>query len=173
MSEFKTFETERLILRPTTEQDAEFVLRLMNSPKWLKYIGDRKVRTLEAAQAYIRDKVTPQLERLGFANYTVIIKEYQEKIGTCGLYAREGVDGIDIGFAFLPDFEGKGYAFESANRIKTAAFEEFGLNEFSAYTTMDNFSSQRLLEKLGLSKIGTTWLPNDKEELLHYWIEKA
>jgi RimJ/RimL family protein N-acetyltransferase len=124
------------------------------------------------AKEYIKEKMIPQLERLGYSNYTLIRKEDNQKIGTCGLYDREGLEGIDIGFAFLPDYEKKGYAYEASKKIRDAAFEDFKLESISAITTKDNVSSQKLLEKLGLRFAGTTQLPHKNEELLLYKIEK-
>jgi [ribosomal protein S5]-alanine N-acetyltransferase len=172
MNKYKTFETERLVLSPTSEGDAEFVFSLFNTPKWLKYIGDRNIRSVEDAKEYIKNKMLPQLERLGFANYTLIRKSDQKKIGICGLYDREGIEGYDIGFAFLPDFEGNGYGFESANKLKQVAFHEFGIHEIVAITTKDNITSQKLLEKLELRLTGFIKLPNDDEELLLYKISR-
>jgi ribosomal-protein-alanine N-acetyltransferase len=172
MTKHKSFETNRLLLHPTSEKDADFLLQLMNMPKWIQYIGDRNVRTIEQAKAYVREKMQPQLDRLGFANYTLIRKEDQHKIGTCGLYDREGLAGVDIGFALLPDYEGQGYAFEAAHRLQELAFSEFGLSSIQAITTKDNLASQRLLEKLGLQRTGTTRIPNDPEELWLYKIKK-
>lgn len=169
---YKTFETERLLLRPTSVKDAAFILELLNTPKWLKYIGDRHLKTEADAESYIRVKVLPQLERLGFSNYTLIRKQDRKKIGTCGLYAREGVDGIDIGFAFLPTYEKMGYGFEAAHCIKDAAFTHFGIETLRGFTTKDNVSSQNLLIKLGLKQIGTTFLPNDDTELLLFEITR-
>lgn len=102
-------ETERLRLRSTSEEDADFVYRLLNSPQWLKYIGDRKVYSIEDARGYIQKKMLPQLERLGHSNFTVIRKSDGARMGSCGLYDREGLEGVDIGFAFLPEYEGQGY----------------------------------------------------------------
>lgn len=167
----KSFETERLILRPTSEIDGAFILELLNTPKWLQYIGDRNVKTIEDATAYIKEKMTPQLERLGYGNYTLITKEGLQKIGTCGLYDRDGLEGIDIGFAFLPQYEKKGFAFEASNKLKEVAFDEFKIKAINAITNKDNISSQKLLEKLGLKLSGTTKLTNDDEELFLYKIE--
>ncbi len=170
--EYRTFETERLIIRPTSENDAEFILELLNTPKWIKYIGDRNVKTVEDAKGYIREKMLPQLEKLGYGNYTLIRKKDNQKIGTCGLHDREGLDGIDIGYAFLPEYEKQGFAFEAAAQIKAAAFNEFDIKVLSAITRKDNFSSQQLLKRLGLKLVGTTMLPNDDDELLFFKIEK-
>ncbi len=171
MNQYKRFETERLILKPTSEEDAEFIFELLNTPKWIKYIGDRNVKTVEDANDYIKIKMLPQLKRLGYSNYTLIRKSDNNKIGTCGLFDRDGLEGIDIGFAFLPEYERKGYAFESANKLKNAAFSDFDITEINAITVKDNISSRKLLEKLGLKLNGTTKLPDDDEELLLYKIK--
>ncbi len=170
--EYKTFVTERLIIRPTSEDDAEFILELLNTPKWIKYIGDRNVKTIENSKDYIKEKMIPQLERLGYGNYTLIRKEDNQKIGTCGLHDREGLEGIDIGYAFLPQYEKQGFAFEAANTLKEAAFNDFNIDVVNAITRKDNISSQNLLEKLGLKLSGTITLPNEDEELFFYKIEK-
>lgn len=167
----KTILTERLVLKPTTEEDAEFIFELLNTPKWLKFIGDRNVRSTTDAAEYIKTRMLPQLERLGYGNYTVVRTSDNIKIGTCGLFDREGLEGIDIGFAFLPDYEGKGYGFESANTLKEVAFKEFGIKEMNAITSKENINCQKLLEKLGLKLRGTTILPNEEEELLLYSIK--
>ena len=168
MSNYKTLETERLLLKPTTEEDAAFILELLNTPKWLQYIGDRKVNTLEDAEAYIRNRILAQYARIGYGNFTVTRKADGAKLGNCGLYDREGLEGIDIGFAFLPQHEGQGYALEAATEVKRAAIEVFGLKRIGAITTKTNTSSQKLLEKLGLRFVKTVQLPNADEELLYY-----
>jgi RimJ/RimL family protein N-acetyltransferase len=164
----KTFETERLILKLTTIADAEFIRILYNSPKWIEFIGDRKLNTVKDATKYIETKMLPQMERLGYGNYTIIRKSDGKKIGSCGLYDREGVNGIDIGFALLPDFEKKGYAFESVNYLKEIAFNNFKLKLISGITSKNNKPSQDLLMKIGLKFEKTIVLPNETEEILLY-----
>lgn len=173
MPNYNTYDTERLYLRPTQEEDAAFILELLNSPKFIKYVGDRNVHSVGSARKYIQEKMLPQLEKLGYANYTVITKKDHKKIGTCGLYNREGIEGIDIGFAFLPNYENQGYGFEAASKIMNAGFNDFGITQINAYTTKDNMGSQRLLEKLGFTQTGTINLPNDPEELLKYQIQRG
>ena len=144
------------------------MLELLNTPKWLQYIGDRNVHTLEEAKEYIRNRMLPQYERLGYGNYMVTRKTDGVKLGNCGLYDREGLEGIDIGFAFLPEYEGKGYALEAATEVKRVAIEVFGLTRIGAITVKENASSQKLLEKLGLRFQRTMQLPGSDEELLCY-----
>src|SRR5690606_30223255 len=93
-------------------------------------------------------------------------------VGSCGLYHREGVTGVDIGFAYLPEFYGRGYGYEAAKAILDAGFIDFGLEEISALTVQENISSRKLIEKLGLSFRKKVFIPNDPEELLFYLITK-
>ncbi len=173
MMDYPVFETERLLLRLTNTEDCAFVLQLFNSPKWLRYVGDRKIYSKEAANDYICKRMLAEYERLGFSTYTVIRKSDLAKMGVCGLYDREGVDGIDLGYAFLPQFEGRGYAFEASEKIKELAFSDFGLSELLAITNRFNFSSQKLLKKLGMEQCGTLSLPGDQKKLLLYHLSKA
>lgn len=168
MKHYKSFETQRLLLKPTDKNDAMFILELLNTPKWLKYIGDRNVSSSEDAKKYIAEKITPQFERLGFGNYTVIRKSDNSKIGTCGLYDRGGLEGVDIGFGFLPKYERNGYALESALKVKELAINSFNLKQINAITNIDNVSSQKLLEKLRLRYIKIIKLPGSDEELQFY-----
>ena len=168
---YLTFETERLFLRPTIEKDASFIFELLNSPNWLKFIGDRNIRSIDDAESYIKNKMIPQLEKLGYSNYTLILKDKDIQIGTCGLYDREELEGIDIGFALLPEYEGKGFGFEAANEIKKAANSEFGITDLSGITTKDNIASQNLLRKLGFKLKGTATLSDDDEELLLFFLK--
>ncbi|MUP45273.1 N-acetyltransferase [Gramella sp. BOM4] len=171
MSDYKSFETERLLIRPASIEDAGFILELFNSPKWLQFIGDRNLKTEEDARKYIEDVMLPQLRSHGFSNNIVIRKSDGRKMGSCGLYDREGLEGIDLGFAFLPDYEGKGYAIEAASEIVRAAKEEFGIDRLEAITLEENAGSRKLLEKLGFELKGTIRIPNDPEELMHYKLD--
>jgi ribosomal-protein-alanine N-acetyltransferase len=166
MKQYKSFETARLLLKPTSEEDAALIYALLNTPKWIKFIGDRNVKSLEDAKEYIRNRMLTQLERLGYSNYTVIHKADSVKVGVCGLYDREGLEGIDIGFALLPEHEGRGYAFEAACEIKRAANEAFGLSLLRAITIKENVASQNLLRKLDFSYVKNIRLADDGEELL-------
>lgn len=166
--EYKTFETERLLIRPTAVEDAKLIFRILNTPKWLKFVGDRKVYSEEDAAAYIKNKMIPQLLQLGYSNNTIIRKEDEQKIGICGLYKRDGLETVDIGFAYLPEFEGMGYGYEAANRILQAASLDFHISEVCGITVKENIASQRLLEKLGLKHTKMVTLPGDEVELLYY-----
>ena len=162
--ELHSISTERLILKPVQKEDAPFILELLNTPKWLKYIGDRNVHTTEEASQYISEKMLPQFERLGFGNYVVIRKQDNIPVGTCGLYDREGLDGVDLGFAFLPEYENQGFGFEAATALKEKAMTEFGLSKLVAITLIENTNSQRLLYKLGFVRKETVRLPSSEND---------
>lgn len=165
------YETERLIIRPMSPEDREFILDLYNRPKFIKYIGDRQLKTADDAENYIRTRFLPQFDKLGFGNYLIITKEGNHKIGGVGIFEREGLDIVDIGFSLLDEFEGKGYAYEAASKVKSVGMEDFGLQKISAITTKDNFSSQKLIEKLGLKFQKYVTIPEDPEELMYYETE--
>lgn len=165
------YETERLIIRPMSLDDAEFILDLYNRPKFIEFIGDRSLKTISDAENYIKNRFLPQFEKLGFGNYLTITKEGNQKIGGVGIFEREGLDIVDIGFSLLEEFEGKGYAYEAAIKVKSIGMDDFGLKKISAITSKDNFSSQKLIEKLGLKFIKHVTLPNDEEELMYYETE--
>ena len=173
MKQFKSFISKRLIIRPTSKQDDELVYKLMNSPKFIKYVSDRNIDSINDASNYIKVKMLPQLYLMGYSSYTLINKSIGDKIGICGLYNRAGVDGIDIGFSILPHFERLGYAYESSSRLIKGAFEELEIEEIKAITNQDNISSKNLLKKLGFKLIGKTILPDEKEELLIFEIKKT
>jgi [ribosomal protein S5]-alanine N-acetyltransferase len=162
------FETERLILKPFATSDAAFLVKLLNSPTWLRYIGDRNVHTEQEAVAYIHERMISQLERLGYGNNLVIRKEDNMPMGACGLYERPGLPMVDIGFAFLEEFEGKGYGYEAAACLLKAGKKYFGLEKVCAITTQDNTPSQKLLGKLGLQFIKLIRIESDKDELMYY-----
>jgi RimJ/RimL family protein N-acetyltransferase len=161
----KVIETDRLILRHLSPEDAAFILRLLNEPSWLNFIGDRGVRTLEDARAYILKGPVEMYSRLGFGLYLVELKEEGISMGICGLIKRDALEDVDIGFAFLPEFWGKGYAYESASAVMGYGKRAFGLNRLVAITSPDNYVSAKLLEKLGFNFERMIKLSDDNEEV--------
>src|SRR5215213_10110548 len=167
-------ETERLILRWLSAEDAAFILELVNDPGWLRFIGDRGVRTLEDARDYILNGPVAMYHRVGFGLYLVELKQSATPIGMCGLIKRAGLEDVDIGFAFLPAFGGQGYAYESASAIMAYAQDTLGLNRVVAIAAPDNQRSIRLLTKLGMSFVDTLRLGEDQPEVLLFaWNKPA
>jgi RimJ/RimL family protein N-acetyltransferase len=143
-------ETERLILRELTLDDAPFILTLLNDPSFLRYINDKNVRNLEAARQYMLNGPMASYARNGFGLYLVELKDTAVPIGLCGLLKREELPDPDIGFAFLPDYWGKGFALESAIAVMNDARERLGRKRVLAIVMPDNYASIKLLEKLGM-----------------------
>lgn len=164
-------ETERLILKPTDTDDAEFIYALLNSPGWLKNIGDRNVHSIEEAARYIENRMLKQFKEKGFGNYTVIRKLDNAKMGTSGIYARPGMEEVDIGFSMLPEYMAKGYSYEAAQKMMWLAEHEFNLKNITALTTQDNIASQNLIKKLGLKYIKEIKIENDDEMLMQFGIQ--
>lgn len=143
--------TERLTIRPlAVAADAAFMLGLLNDPSWLHFIGDRGVKTLADAQAYIASGPVAMYARLGHGFCVVETRRNAEPIGICGLSQRDYLDSPDLGFALLPQFGGQGYAYEAAAAVLLDAQTRLGLTRILATTRLDNITSQKLLEKLGL-----------------------
>lgn len=144
-------ETERLILREFHTGDAGFVFELLNSEGWLKFIGDRGVKTIEDAHHYILNRFIESYRTNGFGAYLVVLKEGKLPIGMCGLIKRQELDDVDIGYALLPQHQGKGYSFEAAANTLAYAKTVLNMHRIVAITNPDNVSSINLLKKLGLS----------------------
>lgn len=135
----------------SAEGDAAFMLGLLNQPTWLRFIGDRGVKTLEEAQRYIENGPVAMYARRGFGFCIVEGKDPSAvSLGICGLSQRDYLEHPDIGFAMLPQHAGKGYAFEAAAAVLRYAQAELGLACVLATTRVDNLRSQRLLERLAL-----------------------
>jgi [ribosomal protein S5]-alanine N-acetyltransferase len=157
--------TERLNLREFTLEDAKFIIKLLNTEGWIKYIGDRNIATAEDAKAYLSKGILKGYLEKGFGFYLVELKDNKTPIGMCGLIQRDSLPHTDIGFAYLPEFEGKGYAFEAANATMVLAKERFKLDTILAITLPSNERCISLLEKIGMKKIDTYIEPDTTEEL--------
>ena len=161
-----TLETERLILREFTFGDAEFIISLLNSPGWLQFIGDRNVKTIDDAKNYLLNGPMKSYSENGFGLSMVETKNGHTPIGMCGLIKRVTLEDIDIGFAFLPEFAGKGYAYEIASAMMAHAKNVLGINKIVAITVEDNEHSIKLLNKIGLKFEKRIQFPEDEEVLM-------
>jgi len=142
--------TERLEIDRFTSGDADFALELVNGPSFLRFIGDKGVRSLDDARAYLRDGPLASYERHGHGLWRVSLGDGGVPIGMCGLLRREAVEDPDIGFAFLPAYWGKGYALEAARAVIAYGRDVLELPRIVAFTAVANERSARLLEQLGL-----------------------
>lgn len=141
--------TQRLFVRPITFDDAPFILTLLNEPSFLRYIGDKQVRTVEDARQYILNGPIASYERHGFGLCLMELKESHTPVGMCGILKRDRLPDPDIGFALIPDFWNKGLAFEAATAVLNDARERLKIERILAITSLDNEASINLLERLG------------------------
>lgn len=164
----KSIETERLILSEFTVEDAPFILEMLNDPAWLQFIGDRGVKTLDDARDYIVNKLQKSYQEFGFGMLIVKLKDGGISIGTCGLLKREYLEDLDLGFAFLPEFRGKGYAYEAASATIEYGKENLGMKRILTFTDADNSTSIGLIKKLDLKFERLIDFPDDDAEIQLY-----
>lgn len=143
-------ETERLVLRQVIPSDAEFLFALMNEPAFHQNIGDRGIRTLDDARAYLEKRFTNRYAELGYGLYRVELKQDHTVVGISGFVKRDFLAHPDIGFAFLQKFWGRGYGFESGFAVMRFGQAALGFERVYGVTAPFNTGSVRLLEKLGL-----------------------
>ena len=146
----KILETDRLILRHQTVEDAAFMLELWNDPSWIRNIGDRGVRTMEDARTSILNGAVEMYAKWGYGFYLVELKDGGLPLGICGFAKRDFLEDPDIGYALLPRYWGKGYAYEAASAVMEYGKSVLGFARIVAFTSADNEASGKLLEKLGL-----------------------
>ena len=142
-------DTERLRLRTLSLDDAPFYLEVVNTPGFIKFIGDRGIRTVDAAREAIAGGPVAMQASLGHSLYLVERKEDGAPIGMCGLIKRETLDHVDIGYAFLPEFGGKGYATEAAAGVLAYA-PSVGIRRLLAITSPGNDASDAVLRRIGM-----------------------
>lgn len=159
-------ETDRLTLRQFTIHDTDFIIKLLNSPGWLEFIGDRNIKTEEQAREYLLSGPITSYEKNGFGLSLVELKQNKIPIGMCGLLKRDYLENPDIGFAFLGENTGKGYAFEIAEATLKYAKHTLNIPCVMAITLPTNERSIRLLERIGLKFLRITSSPTGTEELM-------
>ena len=142
-------ETSRLQLRWLSDNDATFIYRLVNDPQWLRYIGDKQVHDLDGARDYIESGPRAMYRQHGFGLNLVSLKDDGTAIGICGLLQRDSLADTDLGFAFLPEYRGLGYAREAAESVLQHGFSTLEQTRIVAIVDSGNTSSIKLLEKLG------------------------
>jgi RimJ/RimL family protein N-acetyltransferase len=153
----------RLCLRTLTEKDAAFILTLANDSDWLAFIGDRHIHNLEDAKKYIRQGPQKMQRQHGVSLLLVANNKDGEPMGLCGLLQRPYLDEPDLGFAFLPQYRGQGFAFEAAQGLLLQIFKQQKFKKILAFTSLDNDKSVQLLTKLGFNYLGTKSIPGEQQ----------
>ena len=152
-------ETERLTLREFDLSDAKFTLQLLNTPAWLKFIGDKNVHNNQEAEGYLTNGPITSYKKNGFGLWLVSLKESNKAIGMCGLIKRDYLEEIDIGFALMPEYEGLGYGLEMAKATMSYSRKILRIDKVVAITNENNSASIKLLNKIGLQLEKTVETP--------------
>lgn len=161
-------ETDRLILRHLKLEDAEFIIRLLNEESFIRYIADKKIRSKIDAENYLLDGPLDSYQAFGFGLNLVVLKSTGTPIGMCGLLKRAELEHPDVGYAFLPEFCGMGFAYEATLSILNDGVTTHSLQRILAVTSPDNFSSIALLRKAGFNSIGKMELYGAQNNIYEY-----
>ncbi len=168
MSGVEVLRTERLILRHLTEDDAPFILQLLNERGFIENIGDRGVRDLDGARRYVSEGPGASYQKYGYGLWLAALTSTGEAVGICGLVKREGLEDADVGYAFLERAWGQGYAREAAAATLAHAREVIGLEKVVAITTPSNAGSIAVLVKIGMKAAGTIQIPGYAGESAYF-----
>lgn len=163
-------DTQRLQLRELTLADAPLMLAVWNDPAFVRFVGDRGIRTVADAEAAMTAGALKLYKDYGYGPYGVVLKGVDTPIGICGLFRREGLDEPDIGFAILPGHCGKGYAYEASRAVLDYARDKLEIPNLTAIVSPDNEASVGLIRKLGLRFERMHRMAGDDEEVAIYAI---
>lgn len=164
-------QTERLNLREFTLADAGFILELLNQPSFIRFIGDRGVRTVADAEQYLAQGPLKSYEQNGFGLWYVEQKETQAFVGMCGLIKRPELEDVDLGYALMPEFWAQGYATEACSAVLGHAHQQLKIKRLVAIVAPENAASIRVLEKIGLTFERTMLWPPDDSKLNVYAVD--
>lgn len=158
-------ESERLVLREFDLDDADFVVELLNEPAFVRFIGDKGVRTRADAREYLQKGPMDSYRRHGFGLYLASLRSDGTPIGMCGLIKREGLADVDVGFALRSRYWSQGYAAEAAAAVLDYGRRILNLGRIVAIANPENRASIAVLEKIGLKFEHTVRLSADGPEL--------
>lgn len=161
-------QSERLSMRWLTEDDAEFVLRLVNDPDWLRNIGSKNVHSVSDARRYLQEGPLALYRDYGFGLYALCLVNSQQPIGICGLVKRPHLPHADVGYALLPEHRGYGYAVEAVRLAMQHAIRDFDMTTLVAIVNMDNHASAKVLWKNGFKAQAPITLPNEEKPVAYF-----
>lgn len=161
-------QTKRLIIRHFELTDTEYVLKQLNDEAFIRYIADKRVRTVTDAQNYLENGPIASYKRYGFGLNAITLKESGTVVGMCGLVKRDELDIPDLGYAFLPEYWGRGYAFEASKAVLEDAISTHHMKAILGVTLPDNVASNKLLVKLGFVSNQVIELYGSENNLYRY-----
>ena len=156
-----------------TLDDADLMLAIWNDPAFIRFVGDRGIRTLDEAKAAMIEGALRLFEQFGYGPFCLVQKSDGERVGICGLFRRDVLEDPDIGFALLPRFCGSGLATEAAQAVVAHARDDLGVEALTAIVSPENSASIALIEKLGLSFERGITMPGEDEEISLYSMKLA
>ena len=162
-------QTQRLLLREFEITDAQFILKLVNDPDWIKYIVDKNIHTEAAARSYIRS-LRESYTAFGFGFYCVEQKKSGRAVGLCGLIKRPYLELVDLGFATLREYRREGYTYEASKAIMNYARENFEMEQLAAITNINNYASRKLLIKLGFKFKTAKTIGDEGKDVVNYFV---
>jgi ribosomal-protein-alanine N-acetyltransferase len=171
MRDQKIITSKRVTLRELTLGDAPFIIELVNDPDWLKYIGDKNVRSIADAERYLTNGPMSLYEKHSVGLWAVELRESREPIGMCGLVKRDALEDFDLGFAFLPKHRGLGYAYEASQGVLKYVNDVMKLKRLAAIVNRENAPSSSLLKKLGFEFQGEMQLPGETKSVDLYYLK--
>lgn len=167
-----TILTSRTVLSPLSLSDAPFLYELMNSPAYLRFVGDRGLTSLQKTERYIEEYFLASQRKNGFGYFTAS-NQQGSKIGVVGFLKKDYLEHPDIGFAFLPEYQSQGLGFEVASKALEHATERYAMTAVDAVVAPENAASQALLEKLAFLRQGAITVPGQEQQsLLYRWIAR-
>ncbi len=161
-------ETERLVLRRVTLDDAGLMLAVWNDPDFIRHVADRGIRTLEQAASALQDGALKLYADYGYGPYLMSLKSDGAEVGICGLFRRDHLQDPDIGFAIMPEYRGRGLTSEAAAAVVAHARDDLGIKYLTAIVSPENTRSIALLEKLGLRYESRITMPGEVQEVSLY-----
>ncbi len=141
-------QTKRLEHRALTVHDAAAFFALNSHPDVMRFTGEPPLRSLEEARESIANY--PDFNTVGYGRWGCVLKETQAVIGFCGLKYLPSLDEVDVGFRFLPQYWGRGFATEACSASITFGFEVLGLRCIIGLVLAENIPSIRVLNKVGM-----------------------
>lgn len=158
-------QTERLLLERFEHGDAPFIVSLLNQPSFLTNIGDKGVRDEVDARRYLDQGPLASYAQHGFGLFRVSLRDSATVVGMCGLIRRDTLDDVDLGYALLPEYWGRGYAVEAARASLNYGLDVLGLPRVVAIITPGNHASVRVVEKLGMAFRQKVRLEDEQEPI--------
>ena len=158
-------------MRWLTLADADMMLAVWNDPAFVQHVGDRGIRTVDQARDTLTKGAFKLYEDYGYGPYRIALADDDTEIGTCGLFRREGYEDPDVGYSILPEYCGRGYAYEAASAVLVYARVSLRLKRVTAFISPGNAASIGLAEKLGLGFERMARLAGEDEDVSLYSME--